>query len=148
MQPRAAGRLELTSADARMPPKLTLDAAGHPEDSRRLVAGVRRAWRIARSAELTSVTVRILGLDEHTLESDAELSAYIRANMGTFCHAVGTARMGPNEDSGAVVDQYGRVRGVDNVWVADASIMPAVLRTAPNLTTIMIGERIGEWLRA
>jgi len=147
MRPRAPGRLELASADPWIPPKITLDAAAHLDDQRRLLDGVRRAWRIARSPELMSVTERVVDLDERTLESDAALSAYIRANIGTFCHAVGTVPMGPNDDSGAAVDGYGRVRGLDNVWVVDASIMPAVPRAVPNLTTIMLGERIAEWLR-
>jgi len=147
MRPRAAGRLELTSTDPSVPPRIILDAAGHPDDWRRLLEGFRGALRITRSPELTSVTERVLGLDERAAESDAKLGAYMRANMGTFCHAVGTVRMGPAEDSSAVVDQFGRVRGVDDVWVADASIMPAIPRAVPNLTTIMFAERIAEWLR-
>jgi len=55
--------------------------------------------------------------------------------------------MGPDGDTGAVVDQYGRVRGIDGLIVADASIMPSVPRANTNLTTIMIGERIAAWLR-
>ena len=54
---------------------------------------------------------------------------------------------GPAGDSNAVVDQYGRCHAVDALVVADASIMPAVPRANTNLTSIMIGERVGEWLR-
>lgn len=55
--------------------------------------------------------------------------------------------MGPASDPMAVVDQYGRAHGIDGLVVADASIMPTVPRANTNLTTIMIGERVGEWLR-
>ena len=55
--------------------------------------------------------------------------------------------MGPASDPGAVVDQFGRVHAVDGLVIADASIMPSVPRANTNLTTIMIGERIGEWIR-
>ena len=55
--------------------------------------------------------------------------------------------MGPVEDPLAVVDQYGRLHGVDGLVVADASIMPSVPRANTNLTCIMIGEKVGEWLR-
>jgi len=47
----------------------------------------------------------------------------------------------------AVVDQFGRCHRVDNLVVADASIMPFVPRANTNLTSIMVGERIGEWIR-
>ena len=62
-------------------------------------------------------------------------------------HPCATAKMGPASDPLAVVDQYGRAHGVDGLVVADASIMPTVPRANTNLTTIMIGERVGEWLR-
>ena len=55
--------------------------------------------------------------------------------------------MGAGDDEGAVVDQYGRVYGVDGLFVADASIMPAIPRANINIPTIMIGERFGEWFR-
>jgi choline dehydrogenase len=54
--------------------------------------------------------------------------------------------MGPDTDDMAVVDQYGRVYGLDNLRVADASIMPDCIRANTNLTTIMIGERVADWL--
>ena len=55
--------------------------------------------------------------------------------------------MGVASDPMAVVDQHGRCLGVDGLAVADASIMPFVPRANTNLTAIMIGERVGEWLR-
>ena len=54
--------------------------------------------------------------------------------------------MGPEEDPTSVVDQYGKVRGVENLYVADASIIPAIPRTVPNLTCMVLGKRIGDWL--
>jgi choline dehydrogenase len=55
--------------------------------------------------------------------------------------------MGPATDPFAVVDQYGCAHALDGLVVADASILPAVPRANTNLSCIMIGERIGEWLR-
>ena len=55
--------------------------------------------------------------------------------------------MGPEADVGAVVDQRCRVRGVPNLWVVDASVLPTIPRTVPNLTVIMLAERASEWLR-
>ena len=55
--------------------------------------------------------------------------------------------MGPDGDRGAVVDQYCRVRGIEGLWVVDASIMPNIVRANTNLTCIMIGERAADWMR-
>jgi choline dehydrogenase-like flavoprotein len=54
--------------------------------------------------------------------------------------------MGSPDDQGAVVSQRCQVYGVDNLWVVDASVMPAVPAVPPHLTTIMIAERAATWL--
>jgi choline dehydrogenase len=54
--------------------------------------------------------------------------------------------MGPENDQMAVVDQRGKVHGIEGLRVADASIMPDCIRANTNLTTIMIGERIADWI--
>ena len=69
-------------------------------------------------------------------------------NCGTICHPVGTAKMGRHSDPTAVVDQYCRVRGVEGLRVVDASVMPNIVRANTNLTCIMIGERVADWMRA
>jgi choline dehydrogenase len=56
--------------------------------------------------------------------------------------------MGPASDPTAVVDQYLRVHGVENLWVADASIMPTVAHANTNLTSMMIGERAADFIKA
>ncbi len=71
----------------------------------------------------------------------------VRLHCGSGYHPSGTVRMGPESDAMAVVDQFGRARCVDGLVVADASIMPTVPRANTNLTCIMIGEMVGEWLR-
>jgi choline dehydrogenase len=54
--------------------------------------------------------------------------------------------MGPESDSTAVVDARGKVYGVDNLYVADASIMPVVPRANTNIPALVVGERIASWL--
>ena len=66
--------------------------------------------------------------------------------VSTTNHISGTCKMGPASDSAAVVDQQGRVRGVDSLRVADASIMPDCVRANTNATTMMIGERIAAFI--
>jgi choline dehydrogenase len=148
MRPRGHGRLRLASVAPGLQPNIELNFCAEKEDLRRLMAGVRVVWQLATSAPLVQETERIVGLSEEIVTSDERLAAYVHENVGTYCHALGTARMGPDSDPGAVVDQYCRVRGVDRLWVVDASVIPAIPRVPLNLTAIMIGERVSDWLRA
>ncbi len=71
----------------------------------------------------------------------------MRRNSSTGAHPSCTARMGPAGDPTAVVDERGLVHGLRGLRIADASIMPRVPSANTNVPTIMIGERIGEWVR-
>ena len=55
--------------------------------------------------------------------------------------------MGPDSDPTAVVDQYAHVRGVEGLRVADASVMPDCIRANTNATTIMIGEKVADYIK-
>jgi predicted dehydrogenase (TIGR03970 family) len=147
MKPRAAGRLTLASTDPREQPAIALNYMSHPEDLRRLMAGLRLAWAIAQEPEMTPTLSRVAGMDDSILASDSALAAYVMANVDSFCPAAGTARMGDAGDAQSVVNQRCRVQGVDNLWVVDASVMPTVPSVPPNLTTIMIAERVADWLK-
>jgi choline dehydrogenase len=91
---------------------------------------------------------RVAILSEDMIGDDEVVHGYLQMAVNTLSHPVGTARMGRVDDANAVADQYGRVRGLDNVRVADASIMPNIPRANTNLTRIMIGERMADWMRA
>ena len=81
------------------------------------------------------------------MESDDTLDDWLKRSVTTSQHISGTCKMGPDSDPMAVVDQYGNVKGLENLKVADASIMPDCIRANTNCTTIMIGERVAEWTR-
>jgi choline dehydrogenase-like flavoprotein len=147
-RPHARGRLLLASPDPRAQPLIQLNFADNPEDLRRLGDGVRLAWQIAHEPEITRHTDHVAMLPEETISSDDALVAYVRATVATQFHPCGTARMGPPGDAMAVVDQYCRLRAIRNLRVADASVMPAIPRANINLTCIMIGERVSDWMRA
>jgi choline dehydrogenase len=89
----------------------------------------------------------VAGLDEAVVGSDVLLRDYILANLASFNHPCGTAPMGPEGDPLAVTDERGWVRGVAGLWIADASLMPRGLTVPPNLALMMMGERIGSWIR-
>ena len=145
--PHARGRLELASTDPRVPPRIQLNFTAHPQDLRRLLAGVRLAWRIAHEPEIARYMHHVALLSEETVGSDDALATYVRATVSTQFHPCGTARMGPANDPMAVVDQHCRVRTVQNLRVVDASVMPAIPRANINLTCIMIGEHVSDWMR-
>ena len=78
---------------------------------------------------------------------DEALGQWCRMVASSGFHPSCTAKMAPATDPLSVVDQHLGVRGFDNLFVADASVMPRCPRANIHLTSIMIGERAGEWLR-
>ena len=108
-----------------------------PEDAR------ERAVKSSRN----DMALVVFGDDATAIQEtqDAALDALIRSRADTVYHPVGTCRMGSDAD--AVVDTSLKLNGIDGIWVADASIMPTVTRANTNLTSIMIGEMVGEWVR-
>lgn len=146
-QTNSVGRLVFESTNPRLQPRIESNFLADGEDLRRMVDGVRRGVEFARRPELEPLVAEISRPRAEHLESDEALGVYLRRVANSGFHPCGTARMGPDGDPGAVVDQFGRVRGIEGLIVADASIMPAVPRANTNLTSIMIGERIGAWLR-
>jgi 5-(hydroxymethyl)furfural/furfural oxidase len=81
------------------------------------------------------------------LADPAALERHVRDNVQSAWHPSCTCRMGDPADAQTVVDPSGRVVGTDNLFVADASVMPEVSRTNTNIPTIMIAERIAEMAR-
>ena len=81
------------------------------------------------------------------LESDEALDLWIKRYVGTGHHISCTAKMGPSSDPMAVVDQYGKVYGAEGLRVVDASIMPECVRANINVTVLMIGERVADFIK-
>ena len=72
---------------------------------------------------------------------------YLFREVTTSQHISCTCKMGPADDPMAVVSQYGKVHGLERLRVVDASIMPDCIRANTNVTTMMIGERIAEFIK-
>ena len=85
--------------------------------------------------------------EDPDLESDSSLEEWLLANVRPNHHISGTCKMGPASDPLAVVDQFGRVHGLEGLRVADASIMPDCIRANTNATTMAIGERIADFVK-
>ena len=137
----------LASRDPHVHPVVELNYTADAEDLRRLVDGVRLAWRLAHEPEIARHVERVALLTDETMGSEEALRRYVHATVATQFHPCGTARMGPADDPMAVIDQYCRVRAIPNLRVADASIMPTIPRANINLTCIMIGEHVAGWMQ-
>ncbi len=141
------GQLRLRAADPRVPPLVEQRFCEDSRDVSRLVSSFRRTLELARTKPLSDLIEAFVFPDLSRRLEDVDIANLCRRYAGSGFHVCGTAKMGPAGDPDAVVDQHGRCRTVDQLVIADASIMPAVPRANTNLTCMMIGERVGEWLR-
>jgi choline dehydrogenase-like flavoprotein len=144
LRPESRGTVRLASADPRKAPLIDPHFLTDDRDVAVLKDGVRLMHRILTSAPLSAYG----GEDRHAtpLHDDAALEQLIRSRADTVYHPVGTARMGKDDD--AVCDTRLRVRGVDGLYVADASVMPRIVSGNTNAPSIMIGERCADFVRA
>ncbi|AZG46047.1 GMC family oxidoreductase [Gordonia insulae] len=146
---RSRGTVRLRSRDfrdkPRVDPRYFTDPDGH--DMRVMITGIRKAREIAAAAPLADWVARELypGPDA---TSDDELADYIRRTHNTVYHPVGTVRMGPTDDAMSPLDPELRVKGIDRLRVADASVFPAHTTVNPNITVMLVGERCAELVAA
>ena len=142
LTPRSRGALRIAGADMQSPPIIDHRYLSDPEDEdlQVLTDGVALAREIAAKPALS----RLVGSEIST--GGTKIEAFIRSNCVHYCHPVGTCRMGPASDPSAVVDSRGRIHGLDNAYVADASIMPVIPRANTNIPALVVGERIARWL--
>jgi choline dehydrogenase len=144
---KSIGRLTLSSADPHDNPRIENNFCDHPDDVRRLADGVRLALEVGAHDEFAHLVDGIKAPSAAVIADEEALAEWCRAVATSGFHPSCTARMGPPGDQMAVVDQQLRLRGFDNLYVADASVMPKCPRANIHLTSVMIGERAGEWVR-
>ena len=143
-----AGSLELRCGDYRIQPRLDYNFLVEPFDRKRMREGVHIGLELAASPQYGKLLEERIAPEEADLESDDSLDAWMMRTVGTSHHISGTCKMGPASDGMAVVDQYGRVHGLEGLRVVDASIMPDCIRANTNATTLMIGERVSDFIRS
>ncbi|MFI6467299.1 GMC family oxidoreductase [Streptomyces sp. NPDC050528] len=137
------GRLWLRSADPAEAPALDPRYFSDPYDLRTMVTAVKQAREIGEQKALGEWRAREVAPGPGVVTDD-EIAAYVRRNLTSYHHQVGTCRMGTGPD--AVVDPLLRVHGVPGLRIADASVMPAVPSGNTHAPTVMIGERCAEFL--
>ncbi|WP_188901530.1 GMC family oxidoreductase [Deinococcus aerophilus] len=141
--PHSRGQVTLASRDPLSAPRIDPRYLSAGADLERLVAGVRLAREIAGTPPLLAHR-RGEALPGSGVRSDGALAAHVRAESATLYHPVGTAALGDSDD--AVVDRTLAVRGVEGLWIADASVMPRIIHANTNATSMMIGARAAQFV--
>ena len=139
------GRLRLASADPFWRPEIDAGYFDEPADLDAMLAGCRALLEIAEQAPLRRLRGRPFLPADGAGSTDEQLLGHIRQWAQTLYHPVGTCAMGTGET--AVVDPQLRVRGIENLRVVDASVMPAIPRGNTNAPTIMIAEKAADLIR-
>jgi choline dehydrogenase len=137
-----SGAVSIRSGDPSVAPEIDFAFLDEPEDLRRMRQGVRLAVELAGDQAFRDVLARRLSPTEEEAASDKALDHWLLHSVRTSHHPCGSCKMGPASDADAVVDQEGRVHGIEGLRVVDASVFPAVVRANTAVTTMAVAERI------
>ncbi|HLI77550.1 MAG TPA: GMC oxidoreductase, partial [Acidobacteriaceae bacterium] len=142
MSPQSRGSVRLTGASPDAPVSIDANYLGDPQDMKDLIAGIVRARDIGNSAALRAYAKR----EVHPGPVHGpELETFLRNGLVTFWHQSCTASMG--KDANSVVDSRLRVHGVENLRIADASVLPRVTRGNTMAPCVVIGEMAANFMR-
>ncbi len=142
-----SGALKLASFDPHVQPVLDYNFLTEAFDRDRLREAVRLVVHMTNDEAFTDIIDERLNPTDVDLSTDAALDAWMQRGVSTSHHVSSTCKMGSASDPMAVVDGGGQVHGVEGLYVADASIMPDCIRANTNITAMVIGERIADFLR-
>jgi choline dehydrogenase-like flavoprotein len=144
LHPKSRGTVSLGSADPAEPPLIDPRFYSQEDDMEVLLRGLKESRRIIHAGEFDKYRPSEW-MPGDAVQSDDELREFIRDFGGTIFHPVGACKMG--SDAMAVVDARLRVRGLDGLRVADASIMPSIVGGNTNAPCIMIGEKAADMIK-
>jgi choline dehydrogenase len=143
--PLTAGQVRLTSSTPSAPPSIDHFLLAERSDIDAMVLGVQAVRRIMSTDPIASLVVEETSPGA-AATSPAAIEAFLQAHTSICYHSIGTCRMGADE--GSVVSPELRVRGTENLWIADASIMPDTISANTNAPCMMIGFKLGKQLIA
>ncbi len=144
MRPRSRGTIRLRSSSPEDKPVIRHEMLGDEEDVRELLEGFHMARKFLQQDVFSPWYVKEI-FPGNNMRSDTELELLLRETAFPMYHPVGTCKMG--KDAEAVVDDKLKVKEVENLWVADASIMPTLTSGNTNATVIMIGEKASDLIK-
>ncbi len=145
-KPKGWGRLFFPSANPFAKPRIDSRLLEDPRDRALAVQNMALAGQLADTLEMRKLGAH-LWPGPKVLRSTTRIDGWIRSASDSGYHPCGTVPMGADDDPSAATDAQGRVRGVRGLRVADASLMPTIPSSNTNIPTLMIGERIGAWIR-
>uniref|UniRef100_A0A7S3CXA1 Glucose-methanol-choline oxidoreductase C-terminal domain-containing protein n=1 Tax=Palpitomonas bilix TaxID=652834 RepID=A0A7S3CXA1_9EUKA len=139
----------IESADPAIPPCIDPNYLHDTYDVEVLMDGMKTVREIASQPELQKAGVQEI-IDEtilHNPSSAEYMEEYVRKSAITIYHPIGTCKMGRVDDESTVVDERLRVKGFQNLRVADASVMPFIISGNTNAATVMIGEKAADLIK-
>jgi choline dehydrogenase-like flavoprotein len=139
--PKSRGSVLVRSSDPATPPAIRMNLLTERDDVEALIRAVQRTREIMGTEPIASSVER-----ELLPGPGSDIEAYVRETAITTYHPACTIAMGNQSDS--PLDEHLRVRGVDNLRIADASALPRIPRANTNAPSIMIGERCADFLLA
>ncbi|WP_375271085.1 choline dehydrogenase [Sphingomonas sp.] len=146
LRPESRGRITLASPDPTADPIIYANYLSTHEDRRVMRACVHIGRDVASQHALDPYRADEI-FPGAQVRSDEQIDAWVRATAETIYHPVGTCKMGADGDPMAVVDGELRVRGIDQLRVIDASVMPTLVGSNTNAPTIMIAEKASDMIR-
>lgn len=144
-KPRGAGTLRFRSAHPTALPTIETRFLADTADANRMREALDIIGRLAMTDAIRRVARPVYPF--RPFDRRGRFQGPVEPITGSGYHPCGTVPMGPDTDPMAATDAHGRVRRVSGLVVADASLMPTIPSANTNLPTLMIGERIGAWLR-
>ncbi len=144
LRPRSRGSVRLQSADPTKSPLIDPNYCADPQDRAMSIRGLKLTQQILSQDPLKSF-IRAERLPGPDVQTDDDYFNFICQHSKTSHHCAGTCAMGPGDS--AVVTPRLRFNGIENLRVADASIMPNVVSSNTNAPTIMIGEKAADMIR-
>ena len=141
------GELRIQSKDPKQAPYLDFNMLDDPLDRSRLREAVRVCAGLFKDKAFDQIIEERCAPSDDVLHSDDALDSWMKRELITAHHVSSTCKMGPSSDPMAVVDQFGRVYGVDGLRAVDASIMPDTVRANLNLTVMAMAERVADFVK-
>lgn len=153
LRPKSRGKIELNSGDILDAPKIYTNFLENSEDAETLLRGLKIVLKIMNTNYMQYLEPELVRLDlpkckDLDFKSDEYWRCLLKYVATSLFHPVGTCKMGPDSDPKAVVDSKLKLHGIEGLRVADASIMPVIVRGNTNAATVMIGEMASDLIKS
>ncbi len=144
LHPQSRGWVKLRSSNPADPPRIRFNMLTERADMDTMIAGFKASREVFAQAPMKDL-VDGSHWPDSSVKTDAQIEAFLRDGTGPMHHPVGTCTMGIGAD--AVIDAELRVRGIEGMRVADASVMPDETSGNTNIPAIMVGEKAADLIR-